>query len=271
VPDPLLSILILRNILRHRPLSLVKVHAAQATCDEFVQVELPDGYTRTLSTEKARKIKKILLEIEENRRTLGAFQRDVLHPYIREWRSEFGSKFRYHTLRKLIQRLPYQLEIIWELISDFEEILRHDRAELDTLFNITNSRTVSKAAWSRKALMQVLHRYEHGSFKNILENVVGQTPDSWFEWVRNAEYEGKNLLGWLKWNSDLKKCRDNLPKRANYDWAYSEGVLQLWLGETKTQRIWGVLFLSQIERNNFPVRPPPLPQPYLDLPPQYEP
>lgn len=64
--------------------------------------------------------------------------------------------------------------------------------------------------------MQVLHcRYEDGSFKNLLENVVGQTPDSTRSnglWVRNAESEGKDLLGCLKWNSDLKKCRDNLPK-----------------------------------------------------------
>jgi hypothetical protein len=175
------------------------------------------------------------------------------------------------TLRKLIQRLPYELEIIWELVSDFEEILRHDRAELDRLFNLADGRTISKASWSRKALMQVLHRYEDGNFKNLLENVVGQTPNSWFEWVYTAESEGKNLRGWLKWNADLKKCRDNLPKRANYDWAYGEGVLRLWLGEKKTQRIWGLLFQSEIERNNCPLRPPPLPQPCLDCPPQYEP
>jgi hypothetical protein len=157
---------------------------------------------------------------------------------------------------RLIQRLPYELEIIWELVSDFEEILRHDRAELDTLFNLANGRTIAKASWSRKALMQALHRYEDGNFIKFLENVVGQNPDSWFEWVYTAESEGKNLRGWLKWHADLKKCRDNFPKGANYDWAYNEGVLRLWLGEKKTQRISGLLFQYEIERIDFPVRPP---------------
>jgi hypothetical protein len=159
----------------------------------------------------------------------------------------------------LIQTLPYELEIIWELISDFEEILRHDNAELDTLINIVTGKSVSKVAWSRKALMQALHRYQDGNFRKLLENVVGQTADSLFDWVYSAEFEGKNLRGWLKWNSDLKMCRDNLPKQANYDWAYSEGVLRLWLGDKKTQRIWGLLFQSQIEHNLCPVRDPSLP------------
>jgi hypothetical protein len=146
---------------------------------------------------------------------------------------------------------------MWAVAQGFEWILRHDRMELDRLLRLSRIqlRQHKTSSWSRTVLAQGLTRYEDGTFFKLFSEVVElRTPEAWAKWVDAAEKGGKDFKGWLRRKDELyQKVAEERERTGsfvsfNYDSVYSEGILRLWFGEEKTQRIRDRLFKCDVDR-----------------------
>jgi len=159
-------------------------------------------------------------------------------------RSKVGSpQSHFHERLKFSFRyqLPYEMQVISTLVSDFERILDDDRWELWCLL-----RDLRRPKWQRchyylTVLQLILDRYRDRQIHDLMREVIAlKNPEDWKTWVHTADRGGLELRRWFDEYAERESQKYEQYKKKGYcelitDKSFEDCVARLWLGERKTQ------------------------------------